>query len=275
MQTWHNLLQQGPYRDCYATPRCSNSCTSSTPVWSRLCPEYPWELCWLSSALCLIKIKSLLERLQSAKTSKERLVKLQDYLQTQRNEIFFYCRNWKSMSVCHGRNMCKELLCLPMFCPAPKSYPSLQIHLPSSSLSQLLWQEGTSPALRICFSSSASTVQKHQLQLLTVMVDVSSLHTPIPDHASPVPSKHFTRSSLRSGGRELQTCVTLLINHICVLQVDVFEWYLRSYCIHWHILTFFYWHLKKQTDVAWLSWTSLRPMGIRSRREVTFEHKSV
>ena len=69
------------------------------PMWSRLCLGYTWKLCWLSSALCLIKIKSLLQRLQSAKTSKERLVKQHDYLQTQRNEIFFYCHNWKSTTV--------------------------------------------------------------------------------------------------------------------------------------------------------------------------------
>lgn len=249
MKTWHNLLQQGPYRDCYAALCCSNSCTSSTPVWSRLCLEYTWELCWLSSALCLIKIKSLLERLQSAKTSKEWLVKLQDYLQTQRDKIFFYCHNWKSMPVCHGRNMCKELLCLPMFCPALKSYPSLQIYLPSSSLAQLLWQEGTSPALRICFSSLVSTVQKHQLQLLTVMVDVSSLHTPIPRPCLTSP-QHFTSCSLGSGGEgTAHQCDTSYQSHL-VLHVDVFEWYLRSYCIHWHILTFFYWHLKMKIDVA-------------------------
>lgn len=36
----------------------------------------------LSTALCLIKIKSLLHRLQSATTSKGRLVKQHDYLQT-------------------------------------------------------------------------------------------------------------------------------------------------------------------------------------------------
>lgn len=141
---------------------CSSSCTSSIHVVTSL-PKYTWELCWLSSALCLIKIESLLEWLQSAKTSKERLVKLQGYLQTQRNKIFFYCHNWKSVPACHGRNMCKELFYLPMFCPALKSYPSLQINIPRSSLTQLLWQQGTSTALKICFSSSVSTVQKHQL----------------------------------------------------------------------------------------------------------------
>lgn len=107
------------------------------PLWSHLCPNTLGS-CADSSALCLIKIESLLEPLQSAKTSKERLVKLQDYLQTQGKEIFFYCHNWKAVPACHGRNMCKELFYLPMFCPALKNYPSLQIHIPSSSLP--LWQ---------------------------------------------------------------------------------------------------------------------------------------
>lgn len=241
-------------KQCKHSPCCCNRVLTGTAVqpWAVPAPagappmcSLPniWDLCWLTSALCLIKIKSLLEWLWSA-FSKERLVKMQDYLQTHRNKIFLYCHK-----VSYGRNMCKQHFYLPMFWPALK----LSL-LPDTSLAVLSHSCCDNKALPQPWGS-ASPLQPPQLSFNCWqnwwMPPLCTL--PSPDHASP----HKVLPGIRGSCRAPVPNPATSSKHICVLQVDVFEWCLRSYCIHFNTLPFFCWHLKMWIDVAWLSWTSL------------------